>query len=52
MLDRKIEKIRCSTISSDSEEDSITLEALSEDDLLSVALNPKYSQLLSELRGK
>ena len=29
-------------MSSDSEEDCITLEALSEDDLRSIALNPKY----------
>ena len=38
-------------MSSDSEEDCITLEALSEDDLRSIALNPKYRQLLSELLG-
>ena len=50
-LPEKIEKIRCSTMSSDPEEDCITLEALSEDDLRSIALNPKYSQLLSELLG-
>ena len=37
-------------MSSDSEEDCITLEALSEDDLRSIALNPKYRQLL-ELLG-
>ena len=35
----------------DPEEDCITLEALSEDDLRSITLNPKYSQLLSELLG-
>ena len=38
-------------MSSDSEEDCITLEALSEDDLCSITLNPKYRQLLSELLG-
>ena len=38
-------------MSSDSEENCITLEALSEDDLCSIALNPKYRQLLSELLG-
>ena len=36
---------------SDSEEDCITLEVLSKDDLCSVARNPKYRQLLSELLG-
>ena len=38
-------------MSSDPEEDCITLEVLSEDDLRSIALNPEYSQLLSELLG-
>ena len=38
-------------MSSDSEEDCITLEALSKDDLRSIALDPKYRQLLSELLG-
>ena len=50
-MPEKLEKIRRTTMSSDSEEDCITLEALSEDDLRSIALNPKYRQLLSELLG-
>lgn len=36
---------------SDPEEDSIPLEALSEGNLRSIVLNPKYSQLLSEPLG-
>ena len=35
----------------DPEEDCIPLEALSKDDLRSITLNPKYSQLLLELLG-
>ena len=50
-LPEKLEKIRCSTMSSDSEEDCITLEPLSEDGLHSIALNPKYRQLILELLG-
>ena len=36
-------------MSSDSGEDFISLDALDKDDLREIALNPKYSQLLTEL---
>ena len=36
-------------MSSDSGEDCISLDALDKDDLREIALNPKYSQLLTEL---